>query len=780
MSKKLPIESLINFTICDDHICTQNDIFYFYRYYPPNISIMTEDEILDEIEQLTRLLNTLNRTFSIFATDKNEDFSEIKKFYESLNPDYDYITTDILEAVENTEVKSTSVQRAFYFVYRTNDAEDDLYNQIIGKGYHIEKADKAELTVLMRNYLTREFIAADIYTIEQEIDTNPKNRKIKEQVRNREILRRLTPHRIDFLPRYAVQGGILRKTLMIKNFPSPIAPTCLFELATLRGTSFHMRLAPMNRAEARQLTDNQLKNRRVQLGSRNMTEKIDAQRESEDIINFYREVAQSKAVVYHINVFIELYGKTEKELLELQDTVSIILAGNAITYEALPYEQREAFLSVYPCGKDWFLADANNMPSTTIAALYPCSYSSRLDQHGMLIGKTVAGGNLFLDMYQYDGNITSSNYAIIGTTGQGKSYLQKKIITQLYIRGNSPYEQLPHKIFVLDPENEYVDLTRKMKGTVINCASGQVKINPLHVRGLRLSGDVDDDDDLNIPIGQEIFYQHLSWLQDFHRVLLPGLSDDCQKALNILIRDTYAKFGITERTDFERLSSKDYPTYSDVYQYILDNQEQYEQINRQMFSQILLYLDDCVKGTLGALFNGYTNIANENFMCFSVAELMQGSRERMQAQLFNITTYVWNEIAKKQGRALLAIDELYMFLDDDNPTMVKYINFFVKRARKYGAQIGIATQQIVDCLKPSIAHYTTALFTNSAFQFLFYPGKIDLSLVEEKLKLTKGELRCISQSNKRHCLLKAGNDKYYIEVGHLPYEDYLFGTAGGR
>lgn len=772
MAKKLPIENLVNFKICDDYVLSQGDIFYFYRYYPPNISIMTENEILEEIDQLARLLNTLNRTVSIFATDKNEDFSEIKRFHESLPPEYDYITTDILDAIENSEVKSTSVQRAFYFVYKTSETDDDIYNQIIGKGYHIEKARKEELAVLMRNYLTREFIPTDIYTIEQEVQTTQKNKKVKEAVRDREILRRLTPHRIDFLPRYAVQGDVLRKTIMIKNFPSPVTPACLYELATLRGTSFHMRLTPMNRGEARQLTDNQLKNRRVQLGSRNMTEQIDAQRESEDIINFYREVAQSKAVVYHISVFVELYGKSEKELLELQDTVNIILAGSAITYESLSFEQREGFLSVYPCGKDLFLADANNMPSTTIAALYPCSYSSRLDQHGMLIGRTVAGGNLFLDMYQYDSNITSSNYAIVGTTGQGKSYLQKKIISQLLIRG--------HKIYIMDPENEYSELTRRLKGTVINCASGSVRINPFHVRGLRLMEDADEDDDLNIPVGQETFFQHLSWLQDFHRVLLPGLSDACHKALNILVRNTYADFGIDAATNFERLRSEDYPTYSDLYRHIEEKRDRYSEISDEMFAQLRLYLDDCVKGSLGALFNGHTNIKNENFMCFSVAELMQGSRERMQAQLFNITTYVWNEIAKRQGRSLLAIDELYMFLDDDNPTMVKYINFFVKRSRKYGAQIGIATQQIVDCLKPSIAHYTTALFTNSSFQFLFYPGKIDLALVEEKLKLTKGELRCISQSNKRHCLLKAGNDKYYIEVGHLPYEDYLFGSAGGR
>ena len=34
-------------------------------------------------------------------------------------------------------------------------------------------------------------------------------------------------------------------------------------------------------------------------------------------------------------------------------------------------------------------------------------------------------------------------------------------------------------------------------------------------------------------------------------------------------------------------------------------------------------------------------------------------------------------------------------------------------------------------------------------------------------------------SNKRHCLLKAGNGKYYMEVGTLPFEAELFGDKGG-
>ena len=35
--------------------------------------------------------------------------------------------------------------------------------------------------------------------------------------------RRLLPHRIDFLPRHALQNNFMRRTIIIKNFPTSIS-----------------------------------------------------------------------------------------------------------------------------------------------------------------------------------------------------------------------------------------------------------------------------------------------------------------------------------------------------------------------------------------------------------------------------------------------------------------------------------------------------------------------------------------------------------------------------
>lgn len=139
---------------------------------------MTEEEKKAEIEQMTQLFDTLAREIAIFATDKIEDMSEIKRFYKNLAPEYDHLTSDIIAAIESTESRnSAAVQRAFYFIIRTDKQEESVYNQIAGKGYHINKAQREELAVLLRNYYLREFISAEIYTLEKELKQDVKLRK---------------------------------------------------------------------------------------------------------------------------------------------------------------------------------------------------------------------------------------------------------------------------------------------------------------------------------------------------------------------------------------------------------------------------------------------------------------------------------------------------------------------------------------------------------------------------------------------------------------------------
>ena len=87
-----------------------------------------------------------------------------------------------------------------------------------------------------------------------------------------------------------------------------------------------------------------------------------------------------------------------------------------------------------------------------------------------------------------------------------------------------------------------------------------------------------------------MFYQHLSWLQDLFSVLYPKLDDVYLKALMVLVQDMYQEQGINEDTDFFHLEHRDYPTFTELYQFIENRaDESYKMISSEMMKHSPVY-----------------------------------------------------------------------------------------------------------------------------------------------------------------------------------------------
>lgn len=769
LKKSLPIQKIINFKLEDDCVFSDDHYVFFYRFFAPNKDLLTDAEIAEQIEQLGRLFDTLSRSFSLFGTDKLENMSEIKQFYSSLPVRYEYITSEIVDGIERSDVESNAVQRAYYIICRSTSREDDIYNILLNRGFHVERVQKPEIAVLLRNYLVREFVNCDIYTIAQEVASIPTIEKARAAVYDREIQRRLSPHSINFLPGYADQSKCLRRTIMIKNFPSDIAPCALMELAKQRGTTFNLRMTPMSKTVARRLVDSQMKNQNVKIGKKQATDRIEAETDAKLIRDFYADINRHQNSVYYINVYVEVYGANQKELKEAEQQVAEILAGAGITYDTLRLEQRDAFESVQPLGKDMFLSDANNMPSKTAAALSPFSSSACIDAHGMALGRTEDGGPFFYDLLKRTSSITSSHFFISGATGQGKSWLMKKIIKYLAMFGV--------KCFIFDPEGEYHDLIRQLGGTVINRASGKWKNNIFQVRRLKAGADTETDE-LGYSGETPMFYQHLSWLQEQLKIIHSGLKEEDLHALMILVQDMYAEFGINADTDFSALSACDYPIYSDLYHFIEKHcGTPYKMITPDVLSRLLLYIKTCHDGAMSVLFNGHTNILNASLIDFDMRDVMEGSETCVNAVLNNDFTWAWNIVMQRDGLTFIGLDELHMFLRQ--PYMRRLLSSMILRARKYDGMIGTCTQQIIQCLNTEYRHDVSSILDMSPTKFLFHPGDIDSELVREALHLKNGEINYITKPNKGHCLVLSGSERYAVHVGQYPHEETLFGKGGG-
>ncbi len=615
----------------------------------------------------------------------------------------------------------------------------------------------------------------------------------KESIFTSELTQRTLPQKMVITSRHIEQSGYLRCTLLVKNFPATIESDFLLtHVAQIKNTTFSMRLKPMDQGTTIRLVDKQINNATAGTYKRKGTQQLEAASDKENIVETYKEFLRKKGRFYYVNIYIEVYGEDEELLKERVKEVTNALAGCHITAEQLIYEQKEGYLGVSPIGKDTLTMSANNIPSDTLATMYLFSYSSRNDPLGMLLGKTRDGGHMFLDLWIRSLETPNGNFFIVGESGYGKSFVLKKICSQQIACGTW--------VFMIDPEDEYRHMFRRLGGTVINCAAGKLRINPFEIRRLkgkqedeeaREEWETGDDPDFEEPEAfrqDQSFFQHLSWLQDFYKILIPYANGKEISALMALTRDMYIRYGIDQNTDLSKLRHEDYPTFTDLYTFIEDVLKDkgrkkysfYDMITDDTLRDVLLMIKDTYDGSLSPLFNGHTNITNTNLINFNIQELLEGSQERTQAFLFNVLTYLWGRIVKREHRIMLCVDELYLLMDRDNISIAKYLRSFIKRARKYNAIIGTATQQINDLDDEKIRHISSAIINSATYKFLFNPGDLAFEQTKRMLHLTEGEAESIFDSVRGQCLLKAGKtDKYNVNVGKLPYEEDLFGSAGG-
>lgn len=368
---------------------------------------------------------------------------------------------------------------------------------------------------------------------------------------------------------------------------------------------------------------------------------------------------------------------------------------------------------------------------------------------------------------------TTSNILILGNSGQGKSYLLKLILTNIRESGK--------RVICLDPESEYEELSQALGGCYIDFMSGQYTINPLEPKTW---SDGTEEMDLTAPDAFKKvtrLSQHIAFLKDFFRAY-KDFNDAQIDTIEILLSKLYARFGITDSTDYSTKRPTDFPIMEDFYKlceeefYGYDKQRKYL-YTEEILQEVCLGIHSMCVGAESKYFNGHTNITDSNFLVFGVKGLMDTNKRLKDAMLFNVLSSMSNELLGK-GNTAASIDELYLFLT--NMTAIEYIRNAMKRVRKKDSSIILASQNIEDFLIPSIREFTKPLFSIPTHQFLFNAGQINPKEYMDALQVEPSEFELIKYPERGTCLYRCGNERYLLQVIAPEYKAAMFGKAGGR
>lgn len=606
-----------------------------------------------------------------------------------------------------------------------------------------------------------------------------KNKKMNpaqlEAIRTKDFFDCILPGSVRFMSDYYIVGDSYRSVWVVREYPpSTEEQAILSQLADRSGVTlriYHRLVEPM---EQRKILQNATRKNKLMSGGNDVNETIEAQGNLQDVVELLANLRKNKEPLLHCSVFIELKARSLDKLKELQSEISMELTRSKISVDRLTLRQKEGFLSVLPVGANQFGAQYERvLPASSVANLYPFNFSGKTDPHGLYIGRDKYGSNVLVDFDRRAEDKTTSNILILGNSGQGKSYLLKLILTNLRESGKT--------CICLDAESEYEELTRALGGCYIDFMSGEYTINPLEPKAWTDgSGEVDAATPDAFKRVTRLS-QHIAFLKDFFRAY-KDFTDAQIDTIEILLMKLYARFGITDSTDYATKKPCDFPILSDFYKLCQEEFHTYDRERKylyteEMLQEVCLGIHSMCVGAESKYFNGHTNIVDDRFLCFGVKGLMDTNKRLKDAMLFNILSYMSNELLDK-GNTAASIDELYLFLT--NMTAIEYIRNAMKRVRKKDSSIILASQNIEDFLIPSIREFTKPLFSIPTHQFLFNAGQINPKDFMDALQVEPSEFELIKYPERGTCLYRCGNERYLLQVIAPDYKSALFGKAGGR
>lgn len=596
-----------------------------------------------------------------------------------------------------------------------------------------------------------------------------------EEIRTKDFFDMILPGTVKFLSDHYIVGDSYRCVWAVREYPpSTEEQAILSQLADRSGVTLRIYHRLVESMEQRKIIQNATRRNRLKSGGNDVNETIEAEGNLQDVIELLANLRKNKEPLLHCSVFIELKAKSMEKLKELQSDIAMELTRSKISVDRLTLRQKEGFLSAVPTGSNQFGAQYERvLPASSVANLYPFNFSGKTDPQGAYIGRDKYGTNILVDFDRRAEDKTNSNALILGNSGQGKSYLLKLILTNIRESGK--------RIICLDPESEYETLCDALGGCYIDFMSGEYTINPLEPKAWTDS--VEDIDATTPEAFKKVtrLSQHIAFLKDFFRSY-KDFTDAQIDTIEILLSKLYARFGITDSTDYSVKRPSDFPVMQDFYKLCEEEFMTYDKQRKYLYTEetlqeVCLGIHSMCVGSESKYFNGHTNITDSNFLVFGVKGLMDTNRRLKDCMLFNILSFMSNELLGK-GNTAASVDELYLFLS--NMTTIEYLRNCMKRVRKKDSSVILASQNIEDFLIPSIREFTKPLFSIPTHQFLFNAGQINPKEYMDALQVEPSEFELIKYPERGTCLYRCGNERYLLQVIAPDYKAAIFGKAGGR
>lgn len=469
-------------------------------------------------------------------------------------------------------------------------------------------------------------------------------------------------------------------------------------------------------------------------------------------------IANYNEDLFFLSVFVTVSAQTYEELLWRKRQMTDMLKSMDMQVSECSFQQEAGFRSVLPLlqmDPGLEKKSRRNVLTSGAASAYPfCSYEMS-DDNGVLLGVNRGNNSLCIVDFFNTKVHKNANLVLLGTSGAGKTFTMQLLALRMRMRGIQSFIVAPIK------GHEFRRACVHIGGEFIKIAPGSPHcINIMEIRQVT-SPEMELIDEIAYGEMDSLLARKIQQLMTFFGLLIPDMSNEEEQMLDEALIKTYQDFGITHDNDsvYEDAHAdpprmKKMPILGDLHKHLLEN---------PMTQRLAAIVSRFVTGSAQS-FNRQTNVDLSNK--YIVLDLSELKGKLLPVGMFIALDYVWDQIkADRTQRKAIFIDEIWQLIGASSTRMAaEFCLEIFKVIRGFGGAAVAATQDLSDFFGLEDGKYGRAIINNSKNKIILNLEPDEARTVQETLKLTRSEVRAVTQFERGEALICSNSNKVPVVI----------------
>lgn len=479
-------------------------------------------------------------------------------------------------------------------------------------------------------------------------------------------------------------------------------------------------------------------------------------------------IANNNEDLFYMSVFVTISAKTLDDLMWRKQQMTDMLKSMDMYISDCRFQQEAALTSVMPFVKiipSLEKKSKRNVLTSGAASTYMLTSYEMSDDSGVLLGINRHNNSLcIVDLFNTKIN-KNANLNILGTSGAGKTFLMQLLALRMRMRGIQCFIIAPIK------GHEFRRACNHIGGQFIKIAPGSPHcINIMEIRHTT-TPEMELIDEIDYNELDSMLARKIQQLMIFFSLLIPDLSNEEEQMLDEAIIKTYADKGITYDndslyTDKTHKKMKEMPIIGDLHKNLQEN---------KLTERVAIIVSRFVTGSAQA-FNRQTNVDLSNK--YIVLDLSELKGNLLPVGMMIALDYVWDTVrSDRTKKKAIMIDEIWQLVGaQSNRMAAEFCLTIFKTIRGFGGAAISATQDLSDFFGLEDGKYGRAIVNNSKNKIILNLEADEAQYVQNVLKLTKSEIRSITQFERGEALISSNNNKVPVVIRASKAEQEMITT----